>query len=95
VPTFAVRNIHHTGWDHQRPLRQQDAWTEHASFMNTLVADGFGGHTGGHGVLLIVEAASEDEIYTRLRADPWAQRGLLAIETIEPWTILLDSREDH
>jgi uncharacterized protein YciI len=105
VPTFAVRTVHHTGWDDQRPMRQQDAWAEHASFMNALAADGFvilggplgadGGHSGGHSALLIVEAADEDQIVTRLNADPWAQQHILAIETIEQWTILLDSRDDR
>jgi uncharacterized protein YciI len=99
VPTFAVRTIHGTSWDDQRSMRQQDAWPEHVSFMNALEEEGFvilggplgadGSHTGA---LLIVEAASEDQVLTRLREDPWAQRAVLAIETIDAMTIMLDSR---
>jgi hypothetical protein len=37
----------------------------------------------GDEVLLVVDA---------LAADPWSGRGLLEIKSIEPWTILLDSR---
>jgi uncharacterized protein YciI len=80
-------------------MRQQDAWAEHASFMNALEDDGFvilGGPLGADGdhvgALLIVKAASEAELVTRLSDDPWAKRDILAIDNIEPMTILLDSR---
>lgn len=99
MPTFAVRTVHDKGWDDQRPMRQQDAWAEHASFMNALEDDGFvilggplgagGDHTGA---LLIVEAASEDQVVARLSDDPWARQNILAIETIDTMTIALDSR---
>ncbi|HET7018455.1 MAG TPA: YciI family protein [Streptosporangiaceae bacterium] len=99
MPTFAVRTIHGPGWDDQRSMRQQDAWAEHASFMNALVDDGFvilggplgadGNHTGA---LLILEAASEDQLVARLNADPWARRDILAIGTVDTMTILLDHR---
>ena len=99
MPTFAVRTIHGAGWDDQRPMRQQDAWPEHVSFMNALEEDGFvilGGPLGANGdhtgALLIVQAASEDQLVARLKEDPWAQRDVLVIETVEEITILLDSR---
>jgi uncharacterized protein YciI len=99
VPTFAVRTVHGPGWDDQRPMRQQDAWAEHASFMSALEDDGFvilGGPLGADGdhtgALLIVEAASEDQLVTRLNEDPWARQDVLAIEAIDTMTIMLDSR---
>lgn len=99
VPTFAVRTVHDKGWDDQRSMRQQDAWPEHASFMNELEADGFvilGGPldvNGEHvGALLIVDAASEDQLVSRLNEDPWAQQKILAIESVDSMTIVLDSR---
>jgi len=80
-------------------MRQQDAWPEHVSFMNALEEDGFvilGGPLGANGdhtgALLIVQAASEDQLVARLKEDPWAQRDVLVIETVEEITILLDSR---
>jgi uncharacterized protein YciI len=80
-------------------MRQQDAWAEHASFMNTLEDDGFvvlGGPLGANGehtgALLIVKAASEDEVVARLNDDPWARQNVLAIATIDTMTIVLDSR---
>jgi uncharacterized protein YciI len=105
MPTFAVRTVHRSGWDPQRPLREQDAWDDHAAFMNGLAADGFvvlggplgpgGQDSGGHGALLIIQAPDEQAVRTRLNADPWAARDILAIESPGPWAILPDTYHDH
>ena len=34
------------------------------------------------------------EVRTRLNADPWAARDILVIESVDPWAILLDARDD-
>jgi uncharacterized protein YciI len=77
-------------------MRDQAQWAEHAVFMNTLAAEGFvilGGPLGaGEEVLLVVDSASENAVRRRLAADPWTGSGLLEITSVEPWTILLDSR---
>jgi len=74
----------------------QDAWDEHAAFVDGLVNEGFitlGGPAGdGEQTLQAVEAADENEIRARLAQDPWASAGLLQIGTIEPWALWLDSR---
>ena len=81
------------GWDSSKPLREQDAWPEHAAFMNACVEDGFvvvGGPVGGGPrTLLIVEAQDEDEIRRRLDADPWAPMRLLTVASVEAWEVLL------
>lgn len=41
MPTFAVTLVHGPGWDTSRPIRRQQAWDEHAAFMDGLVDDGF------------------------------------------------------
>ena len=41
MANFAVRLIHGPGWDPSRQIRNQDAWDEHAAFMDRLVDDGF------------------------------------------------------
>src|SRR5215475_11059746 len=98
MPTsyMAVRRIPGWAWDASLPMRAQASWPEHAAFMNALAAEGFvvlGGPLGsGEEVLLIVNAASEDVVRTRLAADPWSGSGLLDIARVEPWTVLLDSR---
>jgi hypothetical protein len=77
-------------------MRSQARWTEHAAFMNALATEGFvvlGGPLGsGEEVLLVIDAVSEDVVRRRLAADPWSESGLLEIDRVEPWTILLDSR---
>ena len=96
MPNFAVTLIHGPGWDPSRRIRTQDAWDEHAAFMDGLVDDGFiivGGPLGeGDRTLHVVEAADEQEIEARLGEDPWAVKGLLRIGSIEHWTLWLDGR---
>jgi uncharacterized protein len=96
MANFAVRLVHGPGWDPARQIRSQDAWREHAVFMDGLVDDGFiilGGPVGdGEQTLHVVEAADENEVRARLAADPWAVAGLLQVGTIEPWALWLDSR---
>lgn len=96
MANFAVRLVHGPGWDTSRPIRSQDAWDEHAAFMDGLVDEGFiilgGPVADGEQTLDVVEAADEKEIRARLAQDPWAAAGLLQIGTIEPWALWLDSR---
>lgn len=93
---FAVRLERGGPWDWSRGLREQDGFEEHARFMDSLVEGGFivlGGPVGEEReVLHAVCADSEDAVRERLAADNWAQNGMLTINSIEPWTILLDGR---
>ena len=75
-------------------MREQSGWNEHARFMDQLAINGFvilGGPVGEE-VLLIVEAESETEVRKRFEADPWSAFGLLTVESVRTWTILLNSR---
>ncbi len=88
---FVVISKHGEAWDRSRPLREQRLWDEHARFMDSLVDDGFvilGGplHDGS---LLIVAAAAEDEVHSRLASDPWETAGMLHPARIERWEVLL------
>src|SRR5437879_2810369 len=62
-------------WDHGAPMREQDAWSAHAAFMNALAEEGFivlGGPLGdgvSHRAMLIVDAPSENEVRRRLADD--------------------------
>jgi uncharacterized protein YciI len=80
-------------WDPSRPRRQQAGWDEHAEFMDALAAEGFvvlGGPVGdGVRVMLVVDAESEAEIRRRLVEDPWLPAGILTLESVEPWEVLL------
>ena len=64
--------------------------------MDALVDEGFivlGGPLGGEREILhAISAPSERAVRERLAQDNWAQNGMLAVKSIEPWTILLDGR---
>ena len=89
---YAVTLSHGPSWDQSKALEGQQAWDDHAAFMDALVDDAFvvlgGPLEGASGALLIIRARSADEIRQRLAADPWHQ-GLLRIASIVPWTIRL------
>lgn len=93
---FALSMISGPNYDDARDRREQDAWDDHAAFMDTLVDGGFvilGGPIGdGRQVLLVVEADDEADVRARLNEDPWAPMGILRIGRIEPWRIWLDGR---
>lgn len=100
MPSYlAVRRVRGPAWNPALPLRGQAQWTEHAAFMNALAAEGFvvlGGPLGdGAEVLLIIAADSEATVRARLAEDPWTVSGLLALKSVEPWTVLLDGRSDR
>jgi uncharacterized protein YciI len=93
---FAVTLVHGPNRDASRPIREQQAWDQHAAFMDGLVAEGMiilGGPLGdGEQTLHAVEAADEREFETRLGEDPWASMGLLQIGSVQPWALWLDGR---
>lgn len=96
---FAVTMVHGPGWDPSRQIRDQDAWDEHAAFMDALVDDGFlllgGPVAGGQRALHLVQATDEHEIRARLGDDPWASMELLQIGAIQPWALWLDGRQNN
>ena len=99
MANFALVLVHGPGWEPSRGIREQRRWTEHAEFMDGLVADGFillGGPLGeGQQTLHLVEAADEDEVRLRLAEDPWARDRLLEVGSIQPWALWLDFRGGH
>ena len=87
-------------WKDSVPMREQEDWAGHAVFMNALTDDGFvvlGGPIGGgtrHRARLIVRSESEQDLRDRMAGDPWAQLGLLTLESVEEWEVLLSSESD-
>lgn len=83
------------GWDASRPLEEQSGWEAHAEFMDGLVDSGFvvlgGPLADERRVILVVEAASEDEVRATLARDPWSGTHLV-VASVEAWTIRLDGR---
>jgi uncharacterized protein len=96
-PALYVARLERGGpWDWSRGMREQDGWGEHARFMNGLVDDGFillgGPLEGGRETLHVVQAPSGEAVRRRFAEDNWAQNGMLRVQSIERWTILLDGR---
>ena len=92
MPVFVLTRERGPSWDFSRGLREQDAWDEHAEFMQGLADEGFvflGGPLGDDHVMHVVVADSAQEVYDRLAADPWEPMGLLRNMSVEPWKILL------
>lgn len=92
---FLVRRRPGPTWDARLPMQAQPLWAEHVAFMNRLEAEGFivlGGPVGsGQEAVLVIEAADAEVALERLALDPWTA-ARLRTDSIEPWTILLDSR---
>jgi hypothetical protein len=82
-------------WDPSRPMEQQSAWEEHATFMDGLVDSGFvvlgGPLADEHRVVLAIESGSEDEVRATLARDPWSGTHLV-VDAVDAWTIRLDGR---
>lgn len=83
-------------WDQDRPLREQDAWPDHAEYMDELFAEGFvvmagplGEGAPEHRVLLIFDADSETAVTARVEDDPWTATGVLSTVSIERWEVLV------
>jgi uncharacterized protein YciI len=96
MPTFLVV-LRRSGpeWDASKPMEQQSDWPAHAAYMDELVDSGFivlgGPLADEHHVAHVVEAKSEDEIRAAYAQDPWSETHL-RVDSIESWTIRLDSR---
>jgi uncharacterized protein len=82
--------------DLSKGTRDQAYWDQHAEFIDSLVAEGFlrlgGPLPDEHGALIIVSAENEAEVREKLQIDPWYQHGILKIESIKRWEILIDVR---
>ena len=89
--------LHRSGpqWDHGKPLEDQSGWTEHATFMDGLVDEGFivlgGPLSDEFRVMHAVEAASEEAVRATFARDPWSETHL-RVAAVDPWTIRLDAR---
>ena len=92
---FAVTRIKGKAWNSAKPMISHEQWGEHASFMDDLANDRFvilGGPVGDKGdILLVVDAADEGEIRSTLARDPWSKLGLLELQSIQLWTVLLQA----
>ena len=94
--TFVVLSRAGVHRDLATGAREQAYWDEHGAFIDALVAEGFialgGPLTDEGGAMLIVRAASEDEVRAKVADDPWYAHGILELERIVRWEIFIDER---
>jgi uncharacterized protein YciI len=83
--------------DFSKETRKQPFWDEHARFIDQLVDDGFilmgGPLVDEGGSLLIFNAEDENEVREKLKDDPWAEHGILKLESVKRWEIFIDKRK--
>lgn len=87
--------------DPSKGTREQPFWDQHAAFIDDLVDQGFifmGGPLVDEtelpcGALLIVNANDENEVTEKLKDDPWFERGILKMKSINRWEIFIDARK--
>ena len=98
---FAVTTQKGPHWDHNRQIREQSRWVEHARYADELVARGIiilGGPIGDAGdddiALIAVEATDESDVHAIFADDPWTVSGVFRIKEVRPWTWWLGPRED-
>jgi uncharacterized protein YciI len=96
MAVFVLTQVNGPNYDASKHRREQTAWSDHAAYMDKLLADGFvimgGPLDDGEHVLLILQAADEQEVADMLALDPWRPMGILATKTLQRWEVWLDSR---
>jgi uncharacterized protein len=99
MSVFAVTTAKGVNWDHDRDIRKQPFWDEHAAFADQLVAQGvviLGGPIASGAdediALMAVEAVHEGAVWSVFDADPWMVHQVFRIKSVWPWTLWLDGR---
>jgi len=101
VSYFAVIREAGPAWIDGRGAFEQPGVNDHGAFMNALADEGLvlfagplaGSERGRIRVLLIGDAASEEEIGRRLADDPWERAQRLVTVSVEPWNLLCRRRQ--
>jgi len=90
---FAVLRRHGPNWNHEKPLRDQRLWNEHAAFVDALEAEGLirlaGPLEGSDEVLLICRGDSAAAVEARMVQDPWTPAAMLETVWVRPWNKLV------
>lgn len=99
MPVFAVTTAKGMNWNHDRDIRQQPYWEQHAAFSDRLAEAGvfiIGGPIGNGDeddiALLAVNAEDEKALRSIFDADPWMVHQIFRLKEIRPWTLRLDGR---
>ena len=94
---FAVTREAGPKWIDGKGAFDQPGVNDHAAFMNALADDGVvqlagplaGSEVGRIRALVVLDAASEADVYRRLAADPWTRTDRLITTSVEPWSLMV------
>lgn len=94
---YAVTREAGPAWTDGKGAFEQHAVNDHAAFMNTLADQGFilyagplaGSEQDRIRVLLIADAASEEDVQRRLADDPWETTKRVVTTSVESWNLLV------
>jgi uncharacterized protein len=94
--TFVIFFSPGPSWVTGKTSREQPYWAEHATFMDKLFEEGtviLGGPYADYtGILVVVEAFHEEEVYALFRDDPFVVNEIVRISSVHEWLIFLDAR---
>ena len=94
---YVVRSEQGPSWNPAQSMREQKLWTEHAAYINSLLATDkmiLGGPIGEgnpYRAMIVLVAANEAEVRQRLSEDPWYKAGVLRAVSIERWEMIATS----
>jgi uncharacterized protein YciI len=92
---YAVIRSRGGAWKPDVPGEQQYDWAGHLAYIEKLHAEGFvvlaGSLDGTPDALVIVRAADEREIKSKLEWDSWTANDLLRTTRVVPWTLRVGS----
>jgi uncharacterized protein YciI len=90
-PLFLVGYVPGPRWDDRKDRREQPGWDAHGKFMDALAERGrvvVGGPIDHRRAVVVTQFDDATALHRELAADPW-HNGILTIEYVEPWTLLL------
>lgn len=94
--TFALSASAGQAWIAGKTSREQPYWAEHAAFMDQLFAEGMivmgGPYADYRGIMVILEAPNEEQVYAVFKDDPFVIQGVLSIKSVREWLVFLDAR---
>jgi uncharacterized protein YciI len=94
---YLVRLSCGPSWQPNRSRREQPGWDAHAAYMDRLASHGvvvLGGPVGDVDTgeaMLVVNAFDAAAVRALLAGDPW-HGSVLALQSVEPWTVWLRGR---
>lgn len=91
---YVIRSEQGPSWNPSRSMREQELWTEHAAYINSLLSAHkmlLGGPIGSgspYRAMVVFIARDEAEVRERLAQDPWYSGRVLQTVSVESWNMI-------